>query len=90
MIAGIEDERVKTGTVKMGRQREHQGGIPAPTMKDDNSGSGSLDRDEPTVEPGAIDAAKPHLLLGQPKISRGLLIGSLWWGEHASHDPGES
>ena len=42
-------------------------------MKDDDSGSGLPNRDEPTVESGAIDASNPQLLLGDAKIGGELL-----------------
>jgi hypothetical protein len=67
-LRGIEGKRVNSGAVKMWCHRKHEGSVPTPTVEDDDSWRGLLNRDEPTVESGAIDTAEPDLLSGQTKI----------------------
>jgi hypothetical protein len=90
VVAGIEEKRVIPGLVKMGRQGKHQGGVPTPTMNDDDCWTATFAGDEPTVKPGAVDASQPDLFFGQAEIGRGLLIRSPWWGEQTSDDSRKS
>jgi hypothetical protein len=68
VVAGIEGKRVDFGAVKMWCHRKHQGSVPTPTVEDGDSRRGAINWDEPAVESGAIDTAKPDLLFGQAKI----------------------
>lgn len=68
VVAGVEEERVESRFVDVGRQGKHERRVASPSVEHDHHGRSAFDGDPPCVKASVVHAREIHDLEGKPKV----------------------